>query len=69
MKLGSQGYMSSITPVGTQEPTIMVVEAPDSNEDINVENGIAEFLHGNNYVEEQSWDDDDIIEEIETFDE
>lgn len=68
-KLGSQGYMFSITPVGTQEPTIIVAEAPDSNdENINVENGIAKFLDWNNYVEEQSWDDD-IIEEIETFDE
>jgi hypothetical protein len=67
-QLGSQGYMHNITPVGTMEPTIILEdESPDSDETSNIQNGLGDYLDGNDYVEEEGWDDDDIISEIETM--
>ena len=68
-QLGSQGYMHSITPVGTMEPTIIPEDesVPDSNETSNIQNGLGDYLDGNDYVEEEDWDDDDIISEIEAL--
>lgn len=67
-QLGSQGFMNSITPVGTMEPTIILEdESPDSDETSNIQNGLGDYLDGNDYVEEEGWDDDDLISEIETM--